>query len=123
MMEGISTLKMTSASLSTPAPAASQGLRRGASPPAKSQINAAETSSTGSAEIGQVREIAEQINDQLQQTDGKFSVSVDDESGMVIVRITDSNTGEVVKQIPPQQIVDANVSVDKIIGLLVNDQA
>jgi flagellar protein FlaG len=97
---------------------APQGSRQGTSPSAGSQISA-----TGSATSGQVKEFAERINDQLQRMDGQFSVSVDDESGMVIVRITDSDTGEVVKQIPPQQILDADVSVDKIIGLLVNDQA
>ena len=99
-----------------------QKSRQGASPSAGSRISASETTKTG-AESGQVRELAEQINDKLQQMDSQFSVSVDDESGMVIVRITDSATGEIVKQIPPQQILDASISVDKIIGLLVNDRA
>ena len=55
--------------------------------------------------------------------DANFHVSVDDDSGMMVVRITDTETGEIVRQAPPQQILDANVSMEKIIGLLVNDQA
>ncbi len=71
----------------------------------------------------QTQKLASELNKALEQVDGNYSVSVDDESGMVIVRITDTETGDIVKQIPPQQVLDANVSVEKIIGLLVNDQA
>ncbi len=67
--------------------------------------------------------LAKKLNQALSQIDGDFSVSVDDATGMMVVRITDTETGEIVKQVPPQQILDADVSVEKIIGLLVNDQA
>jgi len=70
-----------------------------------------------------VEALAKELNQTLRQIDGNFSVSVDKATGMMVVRITDSNTGEVVKQVPPQQILDASVSMEKIIGLLINDQA
>ena len=71
----------------------------------------------------QSKVLAEKLNQALSQIDGNFSVSVDDATGMMVVRITDTKTGESVKQIPPQRILDADISVEKIIGLLVNDQA
>ena len=67
--------------------------------------------------------LTKQLNSALAQIDGNYSVSVDDDTGMVVVRITDTDTGELVKQVPPQQVLDVSVSVDKIIGLLVNDLA
>ena len=41
---------------------------------------------------------------------------------MIVVRITDVETGEIVQQVPPEQVLEASASVDKIVGLLVNDQ-
>ena len=41
----------------------------------------------------------------------------------MVVRITDTETGDIVKQVPPQQVLDVSVSVEKIVGLLVNYQA
>lgn len=70
-----------------------------------------------------VTALTDQLNESLGQMDANFHVSVDDDSGMMVVRITDTETGEIVRQVPPQQVIDANVSMEKIIGLLVNDQA
>jgi len=69
------------------------------------------------------RSVVNELNQALKQINSRFSASVDDATGMVVVRITDRNTGELVKQVPPQQVLDASVSMEKIIGLLVNDEA
>jgi len=119
MMAGISSLRTTSAGAGGPlAPRP----RQGTALTEASQVSNGRTVAPASA-AGSVEQMAEQLNQALNQIDGKFSVSVDDATGMVVVRITDSQTGEIVKQIPPQQVLDANVSMEKIIGLLVNDQA
>ena len=75
-------------------------------------------------EVGavQTEALAKELNSALAQIDGNYSVSVDNDTGMVVVRITDAE-GELVKQVPPQQVLDVSISVEKIIGLLVNDQA
>jgi flagellar protein FlaG len=69
-----------------------------------------------------VKHAAAELDKALQQQNSDLSVSVDETSGTMVVRITDSNTGEVVKQIPPKQLMDANVSMNKIVGLLIDDQ-
>jgi flagellar protein FlaG len=74
-------------------------------------------------DVQQAEALAAQMNEVLKRIEGNYSVSVDQATGMVVVRITDTETGEIVKQVPPQQILDINVSMEKIIGLLVNDQA
>ena len=47
----------------------------------------------------------------------------DRDSGMVIVRITDEVTGEIVKQIPAEELLKVDQSMEKIVGLLIDDLA
>jgi flagellar protein FlaG len=70
----------------------------------------------------QVHELANKLSAALGKVDTNYSVSVDDDSGMIVVRITDVETGDIVQQVPPEQVLEASASVDKIVGLLVNDQ-
>ena len=83
------------------------------------------TPTDGQMSMGREQLLArvDEVNQTLQQLDGSYHVSVDDATGLLVVRITDGDTGEVVKQVPPQQVLDASVSVEKIIGLLVNERA
>ena len=70
-----------------------------------------------------VKQAAAELDKALQQQSSDLSVSVDETTGTMVVRITDSNTGEVVKQIPPKQLMEANISMNKIVGLLIDDRA
>ena len=72
--------------------------------------------------VAKTEALVKDLNSALEKVDGDYSVSVDNETGMVVVRITDVDTGELVKQVPAQQMLDVSMSVEKIIGLLVNDQ-
>ena len=72
--------------------------------------------------VAKTEALVKDLNSALEKVDGDYSVSVDNETGMVVVRITDVDTGELVKQVPAQQLLDVSMSVEKIIGLLVNDQ-
>jgi uncharacterized FlaG/YvyC family protein len=70
-----------------------------------------------------VQQLAAELGTALDRVEGDFSVSVDRDSGMVIVRITDEVTGEIVRQIPPKELLEADRSMERIVGLLVDDQA
>ena len=41
----------------------------------------------------------------------------------MIVEVTDPGTGEVVRQIPAEQVLEVEESIDKIVGLFINDIA
>lgn len=70
-----------------------------------------------------VQQLAAELGTALNQLEGDFSVSVDRDSGLVVVRITDEVTGEIVKQIPPQELLEADRNMERIVGLLVDDRA
>lgn len=66
-----------------------------------------------------MQQLAVELSAALSQVEGDLSVSVDKESGMIVVRITDAVTGEIVKQVPPKVLLEAERSKERIIGLLV----
>ena len=70
-----------------------------------------------------VNGMALELDKALKNIDSRFSASIDDGTGILVVRITDSTTGEIVKQVPSQKLLDADVNMEKIIGLLVDDMA
>jgi flagellar protein FlaG len=70
----------------------------------------------------EVKQAAVELEKALQQHNSDLSVSVDETTGTMVVRITDNSTGELVKQIPPEELMEANASMNKIVGLLIDDQ-
>ena len=65
---------------------------------------------------------ADRLNQALQTFDRDLAISILDD-GKVVVRVTDPVTGDVVRQIPPERILEVEEHLDKIVGLFVNDQA
>ena len=82
-----------------------------------------QTATAPAAQPQDVKQAAAELHKALQQQSGDLSVSVDETTGTMVVRITDNNTGEVVKQIPPKQLMEANISMNKIVGLLIDNKA
>ena len=127
MIEGMGSLKPAASTSVQEGAKASPRPRQGVGQPevAAPRGEAASNVVTEPAQLDveQVAELAAELNKALETVNGDFSVSVDDDTGMVVVRIKDSDTGDIMKQIPPQQLLDANANMDKIIGLLVDDLA
>jgi flagellar protein FlaG len=52
----------------------------------------------------------------------KLSFSVHKESNRIVVRIIDSDTNEVIRQIPPEEILHISDEIQKIIGSFVDNR-
>ena len=102
-----------------PAGSVDSSVQVGAQQPARADSSAA-ASSPLSPET--VQQLAAELDAAVSGLDGDYSISVDKDSGMIIVRITDAVTGEIVKQIPPKELLEADRSMERIVGLLVDDQ-
>ena len=70
----------------------------------------------------EVARAAERLNVALQEFERDLSISVHEGTGQMVVQVTDGR-GDVIRQIPPEQVLTAEVNIDKIVGLFVNDQA
>lgn len=46
------------------------------------------------------------LNESLKQEQSSLHFSVDDASGRMVIKVTDTETNEVIRQIPPEQVLD-----------------
>jgi len=58
------------------------------------------------------------LNDMMSALDRNIAFSVDPGTGKDVVRVTDSNTGQTIRQIPAQETLTFIQNLDKMVGLL-----
>jgi flagellar protein FlaG len=58
------------------------------------------------------------LNDMMSALDRNINFSVDSGTGKDVVKVTDSNTGKTIRQIPAQETLSFIQNLDKMIGLL-----
>jgi flagellar protein FlaG len=74
-------------------------------------------------EAGQVRRVVEDINRQLEAAAQNLRFSVDDSTGKTVVRVVDSSTGDVIRQVPSEEVLAISRSIDRLQGLLFDKEA
>jgi flagellar protein FlaG len=70
-----------------------------------------------------IRQVARQIDEYLKSSTSSLQVSVDNESDKIVVRIVDSVTQEVIRQIPSQEMLAISQSIDEMRGYLLQQKA
>ncbi len=69
----------------------------------------------------QVKEVISRLENTLQDVDSKIELSVDEELNQVIVRILDKESGELIKQLPPEEVLELDRFFADQSGLLVEE--
>ena len=76
------------------------------------------------ARSDEVRKAANQVNEALKGTaSSDLQFSVEGENKDVVVRVVDSQTKEVIRQIPSEEMVAISKAMDNLSGLLVQQKA
>jgi len=52
----------------------------------------------------------------------RLDFRVDEETNRIIVKVIDTETDKVIKEIPPEQLVELAAKIQKMIGLLVDEE-
>lgn len=73
-------------------------------------------------ELESVKKAAEQINNLMQQFNRDLNFSVDDDTGLRVVKLIDTKTEEVIRQFPSEELLAIAKALDKLQGLLVRDK-
>lgn len=95
-----------------------------ATAPAKPDGSAASNDKNQQSSASQVQDAVKSMNDfvdKLNSSSLKFSV--DDDTGKTIVKVMDTETNEVIKQIPSEEMIEIAKAVDQLKGLLVQQKA
>ena len=70
-----------------------------------------------------LRDKVAQLNDYMQNMNRNLQFSVDDSSGDTVIKVIDSETEEVVRQIPSEEILEARHAAEKYRGILLETKA
>ena len=63
------------------------------------------------------------LNKQLESTKRGLGLSYDESKKTAVVKVTDANTGELVRQIPTEQVLKMAHDIDRFKGMLLNKSA
>jgi flagellar protein FlaG len=68
-----------------------------------------------------MREVVERLNQQMKDNNRNLGFSIDKAINTFVVTVTDSNTGEVIRQIPTEVVVKTAHSIEDMKGILFNE--
>ena len=83
-------------------------------------LPARESKETATKEI---EKAVTQINDYVQNLQRNLHFSVDEESGRTIIRVVDSATDELIRQIPSEKLLAVSQALEEFSGLLLEAKA
>lgn len=71
----------------------------------------------------QVQKAVESLKQLIEtKAPNSLAFSIDDSTGKTIVRISDAETGEMIRQIPSEEMLEIARSLDKMQGMLLQEQ-
>lgn len=84
-----------------------------------------QTAGNSEARVGEdsLSKTVDELNDYVQNLHREIQFSVDNESNQTIIKVIDANTGEVIRQLPPDEMMRLVKRLDELEGLLVREKA
>lgn len=70
-----------------------------------------------------VEEIVAELNEMAQQVERQLQFSVDEGSGSTVIRVIDSQTEQVIREIPPEEILTLRERLGEVQGVLFKTEA
>lgn len=70
-----------------------------------------------------LQDAVKRLSDFVSQKSSEINFSIDEESGINIVKVTDSKTNEVIRQFPSEEAIAIAHALDKLQGLFIKDKA
>jgi flagellar protein FlaG len=89
-------------------------------PPDK-DVKPAESVSSNKVSIEDVRGEVEKLNQAVKNYNPKLNFDVDNETNQVVVKVVDGETDKIIRQIPPEEIVNLSQRMDELRGMLFDD--
>lgn len=68
----------------------------------------------------ELRDVVEDVQQYLLEHNIRLSFSLHDKTGDLVVRVLDKDTGEVIRQIPPEEMLRLREKLEELTGVLLN---
>jgi len=66
------------------------------------------------------RESVEAANERLAEAGQRIDISIDKATNIVVVQVRDRDSGETIRQIPPEEALQVTRNIDRLTGILVD---
>lgn len=106
-------------------PAPASGFRSVSSPQSTPDMQQSTAANQGASESTKdnVREAAKLVEKFVALSNSEISFSVDDETGLSVVKVIDKGTDTVIRQMPSEEVIAIARTLDKLQGLLFTGKA
>ena len=94
----------------------------GQKPKVRKEDAEARSTSQASVERSRIEQAATRINEVLSLADPQLKIRVDDETERVVVKVVEQESGEVIRQIPPEELLELEKYLSSPKGLLLQEQ-
>ena len=81
-----------------------------------------ETFQKDSRSADEIRKAVETINTQLEIMNRSIQFSIDERSHDIVVKVVDKESGEVIRQVPPENVLRLREHMEKACGLIVEEE-
>ncbi|UCV04571.1 flagellar protein FlaG [Dechloromonas denitrificans] len=78
--------------------------------------------SQSTSDASSVKEAVARIADFVAQTSSEISFSIDEKTGLNVVKVIDSSTNDVIRQFPSEEVIAIAQALDKLQGLFLRDK-
>lgn len=82
-----------------------------------------EDQQAGNVPLDDVEKAVETINDAVEHVNRALRFSIHEDTQRVMVRVVNVFTDEVIKEIPPEEVLDTVARIREMIGLLIDERA
>jgi len=84
---------------------------------------AAVVAATRAIDQSQIKKALEEANRKMQSLGGSLEFSIDQQTRKTVVRIIDTSTNQLIRQIPSEEMLTIAKSLDRLQGLLIKQHA
>ena len=91
-------------------------------PKARKENAEARSTPQAPAERSRIEEAATRVNEVLSLANPELRIRVDDETERVVVKVVEQESGEVIRQIPPEELLELEKYLSSPKGLLLQEQ-
>lgn len=81
------------------------------------------TQTSAAEQKQQLVDAVKAVKDFVQPTAGNLEFTMDEETGDTVIKIVDSSSGELIRQIPSKEMLEIAKALDRLQGLLVRQKA